>query len=153
MGYIYILLLFNKIMHKITPEILQKKIATLNEYYYPDTRCTLFLLPDGRMYGTSKLFDHKHMLETLLKEKIDNDGMVTDILKKNNISTVVTYDNLLSIYLVGYPTNTQRKILREIVDYGHYDRFNFDCAIDGKDHNLIHKLRLILHLPVSIPPS
>lgn len=133
-------------MTKITPEILQEKITTLNEYYYPSYRCSLFLLPDGRMFGSDILYDHKDMLETILKRKIDNEDDVTDIITKGNVSRLVTNNKLLAIYLADYPTNAQRKLIKELVDSEHYGHFNFDCVILNEDRDALHKLRFALRL-------
>ena len=136
-----------------TPEIIQEKIKTLNEYYFPSYKCSLFLLPDGRMFGSNDLYDHKNMLETILKRKISNEDMLTKLITKCNISRIVTNNKLLAVYLPDYPTNSQRKLLREMIDSGTYENFNFDCAIIGDDYDARRKLRLALHLPCCVATS
>lgn len=136
-------------MSKMAPEILQQKIETLDEYHSPGYRCSLFLLPNGRMFGSKQLYDHKNMLETILKIKVPNEDVVTDIITKSNISRIISHNQLLSVYLSNYPTHAQRKTLCELVDSGYYDHFNFDCAIINDDRNaLLRKLRLALHMPI-----
>ena len=34
------------------------KIRQMKQYYYPTRECSLFLLPDGLMFGTDKMLDH-----------------------------------------------------------------------------------------------
>ena len=98
-------------MFRFSPKILHRKIATLNEYYYPGYCCSLFLLQDGRMFGSDELYDHKNMLETVMKRQISNEDMVTHIITKCKISRIVTNNKLLAVYLADYPTNEQAEAL------------------------------------------
>ena len=50
-------------------KLLQYIPTNHKEYYFPDNVCSLFLMPDGWMFGTSKLIDHVSVLEPILEKR------------------------------------------------------------------------------------
>lgn len=112
---------------KFSPKILLKKLSKLEEYYYPTTTCSLFLLPDGKLVGADNLFQHRKILEQLMNRKIPNDQDAIDILIKTCVSRIIINDyNVLHVNLLVYPTQEQKFTLEGLGMCGKYSEIVVD---------------------------
>ena len=45
-------------------------LSKLREYEYPTEQSSVFVLPNGKMYGHDIIFDHCHIFENILGKKL-----------------------------------------------------------------------------------
>lgn len=56
-------------------------LSKLQEYHYPAGSCSLFMLPDSRMFGVGGIFGHQPVFEKILKRKINSSQEFVDITR------------------------------------------------------------------------
>ena len=98
-----------------------RKIPLLyGEYHYPKRVCSLFLMPDGKLYGSNKLLDHVPMLIPILNKKIIDQELM-DLLADAKIGRILINgcQPVLFIDCVFNPANEQITTLRDLV-HGNY---------------------------------
>ena len=103
-------------------KLLQHMPIKHDEYHYTDNVCSLFLLPDGLMFGTDKLCNHVAMVTEILGKKVSTREFIT-LLANSKIIRLVTGGSPPVIYIdcVFDPTAKQITTMRDLVKYGKYD--------------------------------
>ena len=115
----------------MTPKKIIYKLDQLQEFDYPSTACSLFLLPNGRMHGTSKLFDHSKTLESILGRKLKSDYEFCNIMANLSIVRIVVNDyKHLFVSVNAIATDSQKQTLKDLGTYGNYESVSIDNNMD-----------------------
>lgn len=112
---------------RFNPNILLKKLETVQEYPLPPYKSSLFILPNGKMVGSTKVFDHVKIMEKVMKKKLTDDDLI-NILLKTKIGKLLTNDTLLIIGFGCVMNTSQRRTLKDLIAMGKYDKFSFNCV-------------------------
>ena len=123
---------------------LLRKIPLYNEYYYPNSGCSLFLMPDGRLYGKPGIMQHESMFEEMLGRKVD-DRKFMKLMAESNISRIIVNNKpMLHLDCMADPTSMQIATLRDLVNYGNYWKVVIgtypEVVPDSPSENQIRKL-------------
>ena len=126
-------------------------LGKLKEYYYPTGAdyYSLFILPNGRMFGTEKLGDHDSMFEKILKRKLKSTQEFVDILIDINcVKIIISGGKQLQIDIVTPPTTEQKHTLEGLSMCGKYDVYVDNLIEYAPDAPSRNYCRRLLKLPV-----
>ena len=101
-------------MKKFPTKAVIKKLAKLDEYYYPIHRCSLFVLPDGKIVGTLDLFDHRNMLELAGSGKLSDQDFFNFMVDAGLVRLVVNDLKILHVNVLTSITQAQKKHYRDL---------------------------------------
>ena len=99
-------------------KLLRKIPKLYNEYYYPTDKHSLFLMPDGKLYGKSGLMQHSDMVEEMIGRKVDDPEFIR-LMAEANLCRV-NINRGLYLDCMADPTSKQIATLRDLVNYGNY---------------------------------
>ena len=111
------------VKHKKT---IWKKISAYDEFFYPIGETSMFLLPDGRLFGKHGIFAHQDMLKEIFEKKIKTPEMFTLMTKYELIRVIINKSNTLFINTTIIPSVEQRDTLESLVVCGKYK----ECFVD-----------------------
>ena len=124
-----------------------KQLKQHDEYHYPAYDCSLFMLPDGSMFGMRGVLQHNSMLKLIFKQELIFDEFINIMTEAKLIRIVVKYP-MLQINIITSPTSSQITALRGLVECGKYENFFID-SFPNKDKSLT-EARLCRLLNVSL---
>ena len=122
-----------------------RELGKLEEYNYPIGDYSLFILPDGRMVGTSGNFKHQLIFEKILKCKItDNQEFINILIAINCIKVITNNFSCLYVDIVTPVTVEQKHTLEGLGMYSKYINIIVDnlreYAPDGPSRNYCRRL-------------
>ena len=120
---------YQRYTKKDTKDIQRKIPKIYKEYHYPTIVCSLFVMPDGKMYGVSKQEKHFPMMEEMLCRKIDEDEFLPLIAKSKICRIIVNSNPDLYIDSLHDPSREQVKTLKDLVRYGKYKHIEVGTSL------------------------
>ena len=123
-----------------------KELNKLPKYKYPPEQSSAFLLPDGKMVGSDRIFNHCMMLEKIVGTKLGVQLFFHHLVALRAIKLTVS-DSVLYININTYTTKKQETVLKNLGKSGKYKHYALDtdmCHIVSKtdvpDNNYIYNL-------------
>ena len=107
-------------------EKLLKELPKLQEYEYPTEQSSIFLLPNGKMYGHDIIFDHCNIFENILGKKLESAEFFKYLIKSYAIRLIVD-DSVLYININTPMSTQQKKVMKNLVKSNKYK----NCVIDN----------------------
>lgn len=134
-------------MARIATKKILNELSKLQEYDYPTEQSSVFILPDGKMVGSNKIFNHGKMLEQIIGEDLDVKKFFRYLVATRVVRLVVD-DSILYININTHLTNKQKNILKKLRKHSKYDDFAVDMygyhlhtyATTGPNEDYIYSL-------------
>ena len=116
-----------------SPSAFLKKIKQYEEYADPAHDCSMFMLPDGSMFGMWGIFQHNTMVETIFPGKLILEKAWRDIMILTKVIRIVISHGDLHIEIFADLTCEQIRALRGLVNCGKYSHVYVECHGAGKN--------------------
>ena len=124
-------------MKRVAVKRIIKELSKLERYEYPTEQSSVFLLPDGNMFGCNVIFSHVKMLEKIVGKKLDVKEYFKHLVKLNMIRLDV--DNSILYISINTEIMSKEQIdtLKKIIGTGKHDDYIID--MDGS-HTIPYKI-------------